>query len=84
MTPGSVKRAGSVDPPGEVKKARYSSGAVGSPDPATKSTESSKPIEKSYCDAVVNFLLRIACQVIHSFSIPFNIYQKHLLSSIVV
>ncbi|XP_053373271.1 transformation/transcription domain-associated protein-like isoform X1 [Mercenaria mercenaria] len=62
-TPGSVKRAGSVDPPGEVKKARYSSGAVGSPDPATKSIESSKPIEKQYCDAVVNFLLRIACQV---------------------
>jgi transformation/transcription domain-associated protein len=67
VTAGAVKRAGSVDPPGEVKKARYSSGAVGSPDPATKSTESTKPIEKSYCDAVVNFLLRIACQVLDYF-----------------
>ena len=64
VTPAQVKRAGSVDPGGEVKKARYSTGAVGSPDPGVKaSVESTKPIEKQYCDTVVNFLLRIACQV---------------------
>lgn len=26
-------------------------------------TDVNKPIDKQYCDAVVNFLLRIACQV---------------------
>lgn len=30
---------------------------------SNKSVTENKPIEKNYCDAVVNFLLRIACQV---------------------
>lgn len=30
----------------------------------TPGTESNKPIEKHYCDGVVNFLLRVACQVL--------------------
>ena len=30
---------------------------------SNKSITEGKPIEKNYCDAVVNFLLRIACQV---------------------
>lgn len=65
VAPGPVKRAGSVDPTFEVKKPRYSPGAVGSPEPQTKlsALDANKPIEKQYCDAVVNFLLRIACQV---------------------
>jgi len=29
----------------------------------------SKPIDKQYCDTVVNFLLKIACQV-RLFSVP--------------
>ena len=34
--------------------------------------DASKPIDKQYCDTVVNFLLRIACQVVtgrHFFSV---------------
>ena len=29
----------------------------------SRQSETSKPIDKQYCDAVVNFLLRIACHV---------------------
>ena len=59
-----IKRTGSLDSQGDVKKARHVSGAVGSPDSqGSKTAESNKPIEKLYCDAVVNFLLKIACQV---------------------
>ncbi|XP_060086157.1 transformation/transcription domain-associated protein-like [Ylistrum balloti] len=53
-----VKRSTSVDSPQEAKRSRHSSGA------STRSqSDLTKPIEKNYCDAVVNFLLRIACQV---------------------
>lgn len=43
----------------DPKRARHSSGAT------IKATHSEgpKPIEKAHADAVVNFLLRIACQV---------------------
>ncbi|XP_033761645.1 transformation/transcription domain-associated protein-like [Pecten maximus] len=52
-----VKRSTS-DSPQEAKRSRHSSGA------STRSqSDLTKPIEKNYCDAVVNFLLRIACQV---------------------
>ncbi|XP_041366452.1 transformation/transcription domain-associated protein-like [Gigantopelta aegis] len=53
-----VKRSPSVDSPQEAKRSRHSSGASG-----RSQTDVNKPIEKQFCDAVVNFLLRIACQV---------------------
>ncbi|KAL5007444.1 hypothetical protein ScPMuIL_016250 [Solemya velum] len=53
-----IKRTTSVDSPQEVKRVRHSSGASG-----RSQNDSSKPIDKQFCDAVVNFLLRIACQV---------------------
>ena len=59
-----VKRTASVDSPQEAKRARHgSTGAAGVMSGAAR-TDVSKPIDKQYCDAVVNFLLRIACQVI--------------------
>ena len=59
-----IKRTASLDSQGDAKKARHTSGAVGSPDSqGSRTTEVGKPIEKMYCDAVVNFLLKIACQV---------------------
>ena len=58
-----VKRTASVDSPQEAKRARHgSTGAAGVMSGAAR-TDASKPIDKQYCDAVVNFLLRIACQV---------------------
>ena len=60
-----IKRTGSLDTQTDIKKARHTSGAVGSPDSqGSRTSESNKPIEKMYCDAVVNFLLKIACQVL--------------------
>ncbi|XP_053376645.1 transformation/transcription domain-associated protein-like [Mercenaria mercenaria] len=79
-TPGSMKRAGSVDPPGKVKKARYSSGALGSPGPAIKWTESGKPIVKQYCDGVVNFLLKVACQVSEVAGLPGEVLWRRCVA----
>ncbi|XP_074658755.1 transformation/transcription domain-associated protein-like [Tubulanus polymorphus] len=54
-----IKRQASVESPQDPKRARHSSSNL-----ASRSTaESNKPLDKQYCDAVVNFLLRIACQV---------------------
>ena len=66
--PGGIKRTSSVDSPQDAKRTRHTStGAVASTSStastSSRSTDVSKPIEKQYCDAVVNFLLRIACQV---------------------
>ncbi|XP_052799623.1 transformation/transcription domain-associated protein-like isoform X2 [Mya arenaria] len=78
---GPVKRAGSVEPQQDAKKARYSSGsAVGSPDPQIKPAEGTKPIEKQYCDAVVNFLLRIACQVSEVAGSPGEVLSRRCVS----
>ena len=32
--------------------------------PAKMTAEVNKPIEKTHCDAIANFLLRLACQVL--------------------
>ena len=76
-----IKRTGSLDSQGDPKKARHVSGAVGSPDSqGSKTTESNKPIEKLYCDAVVNFLLKIACQVSRMiFALPSNFYMSSII-----
>ncbi|CAH1788418.1 unnamed protein product [Owenia fusiformis] len=57
----SIKRTASVDSPQEAKRIRHSSEA--SAKSSGGGTDVTKPIDKQYCDAVVNFLLRIACQV---------------------
>ncbi|XP_052224459.1 transformation/transcription domain-associated protein-like isoform X9 [Dreissena polymorpha] len=79
---GQVKRAGSVEPVGDVKKPRYLSGSVGSPEPQPRSPESSKPIEKQYCDAVVNFLLRIACQVSEVAGSPGEVLSRRCVTQL--
>ena len=53
---GSHKRQGNDTLP-EPKKPRLASSSSG------KMPEVSKPIEKAHCDAIANFLLRLACQV---------------------
>ncbi|XP_065923524.1 transformation/transcription domain-associated protein isoform X7 [Magallana gigas] len=63
----------SVDSPQEPKRSRHSSGA---PSESNKSVTENKPIEKNYCDAVVNFLLRIACQVNESPGSPGEMLSK--------
>lgn len=55
---GSQKRAGNDGQP-ELKKPRLASSSS-----SGKTLEVSKPIEKTHCDAIANFLLRLACQVI--------------------
>ena len=80
-----IKRTASVDSPQEVKRARHgSTGAAGVTGAAAARSEG-KPIDKQYCDAVVNFLLRIACQVIgfptpggHSTSMRGSALSLHL------
>ncbi|ESP00831.1 hypothetical protein LOTGIDRAFT_140419, partial [Lottia gigantea] len=65
----SVKRTASVDSPQDPKRARHTSGIADSPHvrylfrSQRSSSDLNKPIDKIYCDGVVNFLLRIACQV---------------------
>ncbi|KAK7109588.1 transformation/transcription domain-associated protein-like isoform X2 [Littorina saxatilis] len=59
-TSGGVKRQSTSELPAE-KRARHSTGA-GS-DSGRSLPDVNKPIEKQYCEAVVNFLLRMACQV---------------------
>ncbi|XP_072179557.1 transformation/transcription domain-associated protein-like [Diadema setosum] len=55
---GPVKRASSTELP-DAKRSRHTSGATA----RSITSEASKPIEKVYSDAVVNFLIRLACQV---------------------
>jgi transformation/transcription domain-associated protein len=57
MPSGSVKRSGNDGLP-EAKKPRLASSSS-----SGKMLEVSKPIEKTHCDAIANFLLRLACQV---------------------
>jgi len=57
--PPSTKRL-SVDGAPEPKKARLSTSGK-------MTTEVNKPIEKTHCDAIANFLLRLACQVCRNF-----------------
>ncbi|XP_064648217.1 transformation/transcription domain-associated protein-like isoform X2 [Lineus longissimus] len=54
----ALKRTASVESPQDPKRARHSSGAS-----VRSTTDANKPLEKQYCDTIVNFLLRIACQV---------------------
>ncbi|XP_030629397.1 transformation/transcription domain-associated protein [Chanos chanos] len=65
---GAVKRGMSVDSGQDVKRFRTAAGAVGTVFGRSQSlpgTESllTKPVEKQHTDTVVNFLIRIACQV---------------------
>ncbi|XP_033101198.1 transformation/transcription domain-associated protein-like isoform X1 [Anneissia japonica] len=57
---GALKRPASLDSAPDPKRVRNASGTVTK---TSISVESSKAIDKHYSDAVVNFLLRIACQV---------------------
>jgi transformation/transcription domain-associated protein len=58
-TQSSMKRTMSSDGIPEPKKPRLSSQAT----PGKMTTEVNKPIDKNHCDAIANFLLRLACQV---------------------
>ncbi|KAI1895994.1 hypothetical protein AGOR_G00090240 [Albula goreensis] len=65
---GSVKRGLSMDSGQDVKRFRTATGAVSTVFGRSQSmpgTESllTKPVEKQHTDTVVNFLIRIACQV---------------------
>ncbi|XP_028844478.1 transformation/transcription domain-associated protein isoform X1 [Denticeps clupeoides] len=65
---GGVKRGVSMDSAQDVKRFRTATGAVGSVFARSQSmpgtdTLVSKPVEKQHTDTVVNFLIRIACQV---------------------
>nr|XP_054766791.1 transformation/transcription domain-associated protein-like [Lytechinus pictus] len=57
--PAGVKRTASSDLPDPKRVRHTSSGST----VRSITSESSKPIEKVYSDAVVNFLIRLACQV---------------------
>ncbi|XP_030846194.1 transformation/transcription domain-associated protein [Strongylocentrotus purpuratus] len=58
--PAGVKRSASTDLLPDPKRVRHtSSGST----VRSITSEASKPIEKVYSDAVVNFLIRLACQV---------------------
>ncbi|XP_051529763.1 transformation/transcription domain-associated protein-like [Myxocyprinus asiaticus] len=65
---GAMKRGISVDSAQDVKRFRTATGAVGTVFGRSQSvpgTEAllTKPVEKQHTDTVVNFLIRIACQV---------------------
>ncbi|XP_062859239.1 transformation/transcription domain-associated protein [Trichomycterus rosablanca] len=65
---GAMKRGASVDSGQDVKRFRTATGAVGTVFGRSQSmpgTEAllTKPVEKQHTDTVVNFLIRIACQV---------------------
>ncbi|XP_076468689.1 transformation/transcription domain-associated protein-like isoform X2 [Babylonia areolata] len=57
---GGVKRSSASDSGQSEKRARHSTGA-GS-ESGRSVSDMNKPIEKQHCEAVVNFLLRMACQ----------------------
>ncbi|KAI0213609.1 Transformation/transcription domain-associated protein [Lamellibrachia satsuma] len=56
---GAKRLSTSTEPTTDAKKLRHASGTS----VRSTTTDTSKPIDKQFCDAVVNFLLRIACQV---------------------
>ncbi|XP_048027603.1 LOW QUALITY PROTEIN: transformation/transcription domain-associated protein [Megalobrama amblycephala] len=65
---GAMKRGMSVDSAQDVKRFRTAAGTVGTVFSRSQSmpgTEAllTKPVEKQHTDTVVNFLIRIACQV---------------------
>ncbi|XP_042591241.1 transformation/transcription domain-associated protein [Cyprinus carpio] len=65
---GAMKRGMSIDSAQDVKRFRTAAGAVGTVFGRSQSmpgTEAllNKPVEKQHIDTVVNFLIRIACQV---------------------
>uniref|UniRef100_A0AAY5EIW4 Transformation/transcription domain-associated protein n=1 Tax=Electrophorus electricus TaxID=8005 RepID=A0AAY5EIW4_ELEEL len=70
---GAVKRGASVDSGQDVKRFRTATGAVGvfARSQSMPGTETllTKPVEKQHTDTVVNFLIRIACQVNDSASV---------------
>ncbi|KAK2866294.1 hypothetical protein Q7C36_002350 [Tachysurus vachellii] len=71
---GALKRGASVDSAQDVKRFRATTGAVGTVFGRSQSmpgTEAllTKPVEKQHTDTVVNFLIRIACQVNDSTSV---------------
>uniref|UniRef100_A0ABM0MIW8 Transformation/transcription domain-associated protein-like n=1 Tax=Saccoglossus kowalevskii TaxID=10224 RepID=A0ABM0MIW8_SACKO len=60
----ALKRTGgSIEGQPDLKRPRIASTSTPQQVPRSISSEQNKPIEKQYADAVVNFLLRIACQV---------------------
>ncbi|KAI5103190.1 transformation/transcription domain-associated protein isoform X3, partial [Silurus meridionalis] len=71
---GALKRGASVDSAQDVKRFRTATGSVGTVFGRSQSlpgTEAllTKPVEKQHTDTVVNFLIRIACQVNDSTSV---------------
>ncbi|XP_072524223.1 transformation/transcription domain-associated protein isoform X4 [Salminus brasiliensis] len=71
---GGVKRGMSVDSAQDVKRFRSATGAVGTVFGRSQSMPGSealltKPVDKQHTDTVVNFLIRIACQVNDSTSV---------------
>ncbi|KAK7075697.1 hypothetical protein SK128_020165 [Halocaridina rubra] len=72
--PGGIKRSSSTDGP-EAKRARVSVGGS-----SRGSIDISKPMDKNQADAVVYFLLRLACQVNESTTSPGMIAPGEALS----
>ncbi|XP_045594313.1 transformation/transcription domain-associated protein isoform X4 [Procambarus clarkii] len=72
--PGSIKRSSSTDGP-EAKRARVSIGGS-----SRGSVDVTRPMEKSHADAVVYFLLRLACQVNESTATPGTVAPGEALS----
>ncbi|XP_051789631.1 transformation/transcription domain-associated protein isoform X2 [Erpetoichthys calabaricus] len=67
-TTGAMKRGLSMDSGQDVKRFRTATGAVSTVFARSQSTPGAdallgKPVEKQHTDTVVNFLIRIACQV---------------------
>ncbi|KAK3867130.1 hypothetical protein Pcinc_027378 [Petrolisthes cinctipes] len=72
--PGGIKRSTSTDGP-DAKRARVSVGGS-----SRGSVDVSKPMEKNHADAVVYFLLRLACQVNESTTTPGTLAPGEALS----
>lgn len=72
--PGAIKRSASTDGP-DAKRARVSVGGS-----SRGSVDVSKPMEKNHADAVVYFLLRLACQVNESTTTPGTLAPGEALS----
>uniref|UniRef100_A0AAR2LDQ5 Transformation/transcription domain-associated protein n=1 Tax=Pygocentrus nattereri TaxID=42514 RepID=A0AAR2LDQ5_PYGNA len=68
---GGVKRGMSVDSAQDVKRFRSATGSVFGRSQSMPGSETllTKPVEKQHTDTVVNFLIRIACQVNDSTSV---------------
>ncbi|CAL4066669.1 unnamed protein product, partial [Meganyctiphanes norvegica] len=74
ITVGSIKRSASTDGP-DAKRPRLSVGGT-----SRGSLDASKPMEKAHADAVVYFLLRLACQVNESTQTPGTVAPGEALS----